>query len=97
MAEDRESRRIWWVAGGILALLAAWRLLPEVDNPLAPEPVAAHVAILAATVAFVGLEASLGFLLPERGRAIAVERDLAFEAIELEQPCNLGLADLVRA
>ena len=48
MAEDRESRRIWWVAGGILALLAAWRLLPEVDNPLAPEPVAAHVAILAA-------------------------------------------------
>ena len=47
MREPRESRRVWWITGGILALLVGWRLVPEVGNPLAPEPVAAHVALLA--------------------------------------------------
>jgi hypothetical protein len=47
VSEERESRRIWWIAGAALALLIALRFLPEVENPLAPEPVAAHVALLA--------------------------------------------------
>jgi hypothetical protein len=47
MSEGRESRRVWWIAGGALVALVALRWLPEVDNPLAPEPVAAYVAVLA--------------------------------------------------
>jgi hypothetical protein len=47
MAEERESRRVWWITGAVLLALVAWRFLPEVENPLAPEPVAAYVALLA--------------------------------------------------
>lgn len=47
MSEERESRRIWWIAGGALVLLVALRYLPEVENPFVAEPVAAHVALLA--------------------------------------------------
>jgi hypothetical protein len=47
VSEARESRRVWWIAGGALALLVALRFLPEIENPFAPEPVAAHVALLA--------------------------------------------------
>src|SRR5512134_4001566 len=47
MSEARESRRVWWIAGSALVVLVALRFLPEVENPLAPEPVAAYVAVLA--------------------------------------------------
>lgn len=47
MSEERESRRIWWITGSVILLLVALRYLPKVENPLAPEPVAAHVALLA--------------------------------------------------
>jgi hypothetical protein len=47
VSEARESRRVWWIAAGALALLVALRFLPEVESPLAPEPVAAYVALLA--------------------------------------------------
>jgi len=46
MSEERESRRIWWIAGGILAAILAWRFVPTLENPLAPKPVAAYVALL---------------------------------------------------
>lgn len=47
MNGERESRRVWWIAAAIMAGLVAWRFLPEAENPLAPEPVSAHVAIAA--------------------------------------------------
>jgi hypothetical protein len=47
MSEARESRRIWWITGGALLALVALRYLPQIENPLDPEPVAAHVAVLA--------------------------------------------------
>lgn len=47
MSDERESRRVWWIAGGALVALVALRYLPQVENPLAPEPVAAYVAVLA--------------------------------------------------
>lgn len=47
MSDERESRRVWWIAGGALVALVALRYLPQLENPLAPEPVAAHVAVLA--------------------------------------------------
>lgn len=48
MSEERESRRVWWIAGAVLLVLVALRFLPEIENPLEPEPVAAHVAVLSA-------------------------------------------------
>jgi hypothetical protein len=45
VAAERESRWVWWATGAVLAALVGWRFLPEVDNPLAPEPVAAYVAL----------------------------------------------------
>lgn len=47
MSEERESRRIWWITGGALLALVALRVLPQIENPLAPELLAAHVAVLA--------------------------------------------------
>jgi hypothetical protein len=46
MSEERESRRVWWIAGAALVALVALRYLPQIENPLAPEPVAAYVAVL---------------------------------------------------
>src|SRR6478752_511431 len=53
--------------------------------------------VLTARVALVCLEPALFFLLAERGRAVAKERDVALEAIELEQSRNLRLRHLVTA
>jgi len=47
VSDEREARRIWWIAGGALVALVALRYLPQLENPLAPKPVAAHVAVLA--------------------------------------------------
>lgn len=42
---ERESRWIWWVAAGVVLLLAALRWGPRAAGRLAPGPRAAHVAI----------------------------------------------------
>lgn len=38
---------VWWISGAIVLAIVAWRFLPEVENPLAPEPVRALVAVAA--------------------------------------------------
>ncbi len=45
MTEERGSRTVWWIGGGLLALLVALRFLPEVENPFEPEARAAYVAL----------------------------------------------------
>lgn len=47
MSEERESRRVWWITGGALLALVALRFLPQIENPLAPDLLTAHVALLA--------------------------------------------------
>jgi len=45
MDEDRRQRVVFWISGVVVLAVVAWRFLPEVENPLAPEPVRALVAI----------------------------------------------------
>jgi len=47
MTEERSSRAVWWIGGGLIALLLGLRFLPEVENPLEPEPKASFVALQA--------------------------------------------------
>jgi len=53
MSEDRGARLVWWIAGAILLGLVAYHFVPRMENPLAPTPAAAFVAVLpeGATVA----------------------------------------------
>lgn len=47
MSEPRESRAVLWIALGLGAVIAALLFLPKVENPLAPEPLRAFVALRA--------------------------------------------------
>lgn len=42
---EGDARRVWWVVAAILVVVVALRFGPKFENPLAPEPRAAHVAI----------------------------------------------------
>ncbi len=48
MDEERESKRIWWIAGVVLLAVVAFRFIPTIHNPLAPRPEAAYVTLRAA-------------------------------------------------